>query len=232
MEKQNKILVDKVITKLKQGTHTNFLDPREAELVKPFLNKSRINYHLYNIYKDCERVILYVDKKPDIILIEISSDQSLKHNQVMGVLYNYGFDNSIFSDIIVDENKAYFATFKMYAHELTHVINKIGRNSVILKVVDANTIYKYSKKYEQITIKVPSLRIDAVISKLLRLSRSKVTDLINLKEVTYNYTELKNFSLILKENDTFSIRKYGKYKYVKVNKLDKKNNIYIELLKY
>ncbi len=232
MVKQDKILVDRVITKLKKGNHTNFLDPRELKLVIPFLSKARLEYQIYQPYNECERVILYIVNKPILDLIEIKSNDILEHRSIMGVLYNYGFDNSIFSDIIITNNSAYFYTFDMYIYELTHTINKIGKIKVELIKVDKNIIKKYKKNYETITIKVPSLRIDAVISKLLRLSRSKVTTLIELKEVTYNYSELKNFSLILKQEDTFSIRRHGKYKYIGINRTDKKNNIYIDLLKY
>ena len=79
---------------------------------------------------------------------------------------------------------------------------------------------------------VPSLRIDAVISKIINTSRSNSVDLIKNKCVILNYSILKNDSTILKENDIFSIRKYGKYKFSKVVKNTKKDNIIIEYFKY
>jgi RNA-binding protein YlmH len=50
--------------------------------------------------------------------------------------------------------------------------------------------------------------------------------------IILNYSLLKDGSINLKENDIFSIRKYGKYKFNKIIKNTKKDNIIIEYYKY
>ena len=52
------------------------------------------------------------------------------------------------------------------------------------------------------------------------------------KEIILNYDILKNNSYQLKENDVFSIRRFGKYKYIKIIKQTKNSNFIIECHKY
>ena len=47
-----------------------------------------------------------------------------------------------------------------------------------------------------------------------------------------NYDVMNKNSYILKENDIFSIRRYGKYKFVGIVKSTKKNNFIVRYLKY
>jgi len=56
--------------------------------------------------------------------------------------------------------------------------------------------------------------------------------MIKKKEIILNYDFLKNNSYKLKENDTFSIKKIGKFKFNKVLKTTKSNHLIIEILKY
>ena len=47
-----------------------------------------------------------------------------------------------------------------------------------------------------------------------------------------NYNYLSNNSYTLQDGDIFSIRKFGKYKYVGIIKTTKKDNYIIKYLKY
>ena len=52
------------------------------------------------------------------------------------------------------------------------------------------------------------------------------------KEVNEAYEILSNPSYLLKEEDIFSIRKYGKFKYIGKIKQTKKNNYIVKIHKY
>ena len=51
-------------------------------------------------------------------------------------------------------------------------------------------------------------------------------------EIILNHDFLKNSSYKLKDNDTFSIKRIGKFKYNGVIKNTKSNHLVIEVLKY
>lgn len=56
--------------------------------------------------------------------------------------------------------------------------------------------------------------------------------MIKNKEIMLNYDYLKNTSYKLKNDDIFSIKKIGKFKYNGIIKNTKSNNLIIEILKY
>ena len=98
--------------------------------------------------------------------------------------------------------------------------------------MDLSTLDNYERLYEENEIIISSLRIDNVVASIINSSRSKALDKIKNKEVIVNYEVINKNSYILKENDIFSIRKYGKYKFVGIMKSTKKNNFIVKYLKY
>lgn len=79
---------------------------------------------------------------------------------------------------------------------------------------------------------VSSMRVDIIVSKLANKSRSQVNDLITSKKIFLNYQELKNNSILLKENDILSIRHVGKFKIGTKLGNTKKDNIILEINQY
>lgn len=90
----------------------------------------------------------------------------------------------------------------------------------------------YERKYEEKEMIISSLRVDNIISGIIITSRKIALDKIKNKEVVVNYDVMNKNSYILKENDIFSIRRYGKYKFVGIVKSTKKNNYIVKYLKY
>ena len=101
-----------------------------------------------------------------------------------------------------------------------------------LKELDINYLNDYERSYEKLEFIVSSNRIDTVISSIIHTGRSNINDYIKKKEILLNYDYLKDNSYKLKEGDTFSIRKIGKFKYNGIIKNTKSNHIIIEILKY
>ena len=90
----------------------------------------------------------------------------------------------------------------------------------------------YERKYEENEMIVSSIRIDSIVSSIINSSRSKAIDKIKNKEVIVNYEIIIKNSYLLKENDIFSIKRYGKYKFVGIVKSTKKDNYIVKYLKY
>lgn len=90
----------------------------------------------------------------------------------------------------------------------------------------------HTKEFEHIEIIASSNRIDTVIARLIQTSRPNILEKIKNKEIILNYDILKNNSYLLKENDIFSIRRYGKFQYIRIKKETKNKNYIIECKKY
>ena len=79
---------------------------------------------------------------------------------------------------------------------------------------------------------VTSCRIDNIISTIIGDSRKNILTLFKDKAILLNYEEVQKPTKILKENDIFSIRRYGKYQYNGIKRITKKGSYVIEIKKY
>jgi RNA-binding protein YlmH len=103
---------------------------------------------------------------------------------------------------------------------------------VVIEEVDIKISENFAQEYIKKEIIVSSLRIDNVISTLIGTSRADILDKFKNKEIIYNYNEITKPTYQLNIGDTFSIRKYGKYKYNGILKNTKKGGFIIEILMY
>ena len=222
--------IKRFLDKLNRGEATGFLDPLEYKIITSKLKKTQ--YQIYNVYPDADRKILYVNSVPSVKLFKVNVSGKLRHQDIMGALYSLNLDKNVFGDIIIDEDNYFFYVLDNMSFYVKNNLFMIGNSSITLEEVSLNVFNNYNRKYEVLNIVVPSLRIDAVISKIIGTSRKNILEIIKNKEVILNYSILKNESILLKTGDIFSIRKYGKYKFSTVLKSTKKDNIIIEYFKY
>ena len=108
----------------------------------------------------------------------------------------------------------------------------IGKHHIKLKEVALSILDNYQRKYEEIELIVSSIRIDNVISTIIGTSREQIKKKFLNDEIILNYEVCHKLNYELKENDTFSIKRYGKYKYSGILKETKKGNYLIKCLKY
>lgn len=231
LKKQDKILIENVIDKLKKGKYTKFLDERELNIVLPILNKEKISYNIYKTFNDCNYYILYSNLLPKVSILRINCKKTLRHQDIMGSVYNLGIDKAVIGDIIVDEYNDIIVLDYISDYIINNLL-KIGKYEIEIIKVNIDKRKDYIPQYLTYNKTVASNRIDVVISKVINTSRSIVEEKIKNKEIFLNYEILKEKDYKLKEGDIFSIRKYGKYKFLKIVKTTKKNNLLIEYLKY
>jgi tetratricopeptide (TPR) repeat protein len=77
------------------------------------------------------------------------------------------------------------------------------------------------------TVIVSSLRLDGIISAVYNVSRSKSSALVDGEKVFINGKLAKNNSVPLKENDTISVRGYGRFKFKEISGDTRKGRIRI-----
>ncbi len=223
-------LIEKNINKLYQEGYTFFLNPKELNDVINHLKKN--SYNVFKPYSESEKCIIYKDKIPEIVLFEIDSPIPLKHSDILGSLFSLQIDEHLFGDIIIWNNKYYFYTFKYMNTFFEMELKKIKNANITLIEKDNNILCEYEPCFLEITIINSSLRIDSVIAKIIHTNRDTVKDLIKDKKIMYNYELLTNGTKNISINDTFSIRKFGKYKFIEIEGNTKKNNLVLKIHKY
>lgn len=222
--------IQKNITKLNNSSSTYFLDPKELSLIKSKLKKDE--YKIYYPYKDSEKVILYSREIPEVYLYEIKSKRELRHQDILGTMYSLNIDTSLFGDILLIDNRYFIYILPIVENYFITNFLMVRNASVELERLNIDYLKDYERSYERLELMVSSNRIDTVISIICHVARNNINNMIKKKEVLLNYDYLKDASYKLKDDDIFSIKRIGKFKYNGVLRNTRKNHLVIEILKY
>ena len=223
-------IIEKNINKLNNIGYTFFLNPKDLFDITNHLKKN--SYSIFKPYPDSEKNIIYKDNVPEIILYEIEIGIPIKHSDILGTLYSLQIDESLFGDIIINNNHYYFYTFKNMKTFFEMEFIKIKNSHIKLIERDLDYLNDFKPNFMEIKIITSSLRIDSVLAKIIHTNRDSVKELIKDKKVIYNYEILKDSAKQIKEGETFSVRKVGKFKFNKIIASTKKENLIISILKY
>lgn len=178
------------------------------------------NYILYGGYDNAERKIIafgdYIDESElPIVCIEIKPSQQkfadkLTHRDFLGSLINLGINRSTLGDIIIKDNVGYLFCLESISEYIISSLTRIKHTTVNCSVIDKAPEF-INKLPDEEEIIVSSLRVDAVICAVYKLSRNQATQLVNQEKVFINSKTAYKESLQLKDNDRVSVRGYGKF---------------------
>ena len=226
-----KFSLNNQIEKVLRGENTSFLNPIDTNYVVNRLRKNNCRYNIFYLYNGCEKLIVYKDKL-DISLLEIECSSLLTHKEILGSLFSQTIGEDVFGDIVIDNNKYYIVVLNKIKKYLLLNMDRIGKKKIKLIERDLDTVKDFKNKFKSINIQVTSLRIDSVISKLIPTSRAISSTYISDQKVIVNYQILKNKNYVLKENDIFSIRGIGKFKFISSGETTKSGKIILTIDKY
>lgn len=222
--------IQKNLNKLLRGQPTYFLDPKEQAELKGKLHKDE--YHIYSPYPDSEKVIFYKKELPEVLLYEIKTTTPLRHQDILGTMFSLQISNEMFGDIVITNNHYYIYILKLFQNYFEMNFVSVRNSSIELREVPLNTLEDYTREYEELELNVSSERIDTIISRILNTSRSQIEENFKNKEIMYNHDLLKNLSVKLKVNDTFSIKRVGKFKYMGIIKTTKSDHFIVSVYQY
>lgn len=224
---ENNYFVKNMVERISRGDFTYFLTETEKRQVIALLSKQKKEAHLYKPYREAEKSILWVQRRPPVSVYEIESKHPLNHAMILGTLYAHSIKKEFYGDILIGE-KNYIILLKNCEEYILHHIDEIGKGKVHFRKAKFSEIESYEREVIEICIKVTSNRMDAILSKLLKKSRTQVEDFFSFKQVFQNDEVLTKSHTILKEKDTFSIKGYGKYKCLKILFHNEKYEFYLQ----
>ena len=244
-DKEDKLLLSKAddVLKLSELRHRpeflGFLNERERYLVESHLSYASDSIGFYGGYEGAKRTFLcagsydadYLDYPITPVYFKFRQSDKLTHRDFLGSLMGLGIERDCVGDIIVCKDCAVCFLKSDIADYATSQITKIGRVGV--KIVSQEECdIDYSDNIETLSLIVSSLRLDVIVAALKGLSREKTAAFILSGNVFLNYTENKNVSCILKENDILSVRGLGKYIIKNPSGTTKKGRIKINIDHY
>lgn len=227
---KNDYSINHIVDSFYSKGSTKFLNPKEYLQVKNKLPKNL--QKVYKPFPEANKVIIYNKEIPDIIICKITFKSPVRHPMVLKELFVLGLKEETFGDIIVRDNTAYiFLLEELFEYiKYNFSLNKISISSI--EKLDRDYLADYEVEYDNLELLVSSLRIDNVISSITNDSRKNIVERFKNKEVILNYNIVTKYSINLEENDVFSIRRFGKYKYNNIIKTTKKGSLIISVTKY
>ena len=248
---ENKLLIAKIEDKIRicktknKITNSEFLNEYQIEYIKKELIKLKEkNCFFFGGYEDAIRKILvcFPEKigKEEVlknineiicsIKIELPNEikGKLKHKDYLGMIMSFGLTRERIGDIITYDNRAYIVVLKENAEYIKNELKEERRlKKAKIQIVELDKVEPKPLEFETINISVNSIRLDNVISEILKTSRKIAQEQIEEEKVLINYEiETKNTKTI-KENDVLVIRGKGKYiieKFLGQNKKRKRSN--------
>ncbi len=231
----NKLLIAKTEDKInicktkKKITVTEFLNEYQIAILEKELKKNKEkNYIFYGGYDNATRKVLlfYPDKivKEDVLkninsilnVIKITLPNeikgNLKHKDYLGTIMSFGLIREKIGDIICFEDKAYIIVFKENAQYLKNEFKQERRfKKAKIEIIDLEKIEEKEPEFEDIKISLNSLRLDNVISEIIKTSRKIAQEYLEEEKVFINYELETKSTKQIKENDLLVIRGKGKY---------------------
>ena len=221
--------VEKIVEKVLYSNSTNFVEIKYLNRVKKELKN--IKYNIYEPFIGATKIILY-NKMPNIKIYEIISSNDLRHQDILGTLYSLNISDEMFGDVVIWNNRYFIIILSSIDNYIKSNLTSIRNSKVELIEKDPYYLKDYKQEYEECIIIVPSIRVDVIVSKIINSSRSNALEKIKNGDIYLNYELLTKPTYMLKENDIFSIRKYGKYKFNGIINETKKGNIIVNISKY
>jgi RNA-binding protein YlmH len=155
----------------------------------------------------------------------------LSHRDFLGALMNLGIERSTLGDIILKDNEGYLFCTTAIAGYIRENLDKIKHTSVLCEETTDIPEVK-EEDLTEIKIQIPSERIDAVVAKVYKLTRSDSSVLFGQKKVFVNGRLCENSSRMLKSQDCVSVRGYGKFIFTEKQGISKKGKLNVSVLVY
>ncbi len=234
-KQEDKLCLSQVLDKIEISSkrekieNTDFLDMYQVSLVENFLRKIQFkNFILYGGYEDAERKMLIIfpekfdnkmleknyDKIFKVVRITLPEEEKGKytHRNYLGGIVKLGLKREKVGDILVGQESADIITISEFADVLQTQLQSLTRfENAKLEIEKIQNVRKLEIKVEEVSIIVPSLRLDNIVSDLARTSRSKASEIITQERVFVNgQNETKN-SKQIKCGDIITIRGKGRF---------------------
>ena len=202
-------------------THTGFLTPAERYAIEQWAKHAPDCRCVFDGGgDDCERTVCfflpeyleaeYFDASEYLCAIRLTAHFGTPgHRDYMGALLAMGIGREWLGDIRVTENVAYiFCQSSVLRHLLS--IEKVGRCGVTAEELPLASVPAPERKMQQKSFSVQSMRLDAIVGGMFKLSRTEAARQICAGNVSINYQVSLRTDFGVKEGDILSLKGAGK----------------------
>ncbi len=224
-------------------TSTDFLDLRKQGIAVSYLKKqSNIRWMLFGGYDGAERKVVvflpyyvddfesFVEADPDgmpFVIFRADKDNFsvLSHRDYLGALTGLGIKREKLGDIIVDEKGCFFFAKDSVARYINQNFTSAGKGTLKITQVKEKPDFKKNISVREMCCFVATPRLDAVVSSVYFISRSKASEYIEHGIVFVNDEQILKPDFRLKVGDKLVLKGKGRAKIKDDSSKSKKGRI-------
>ena len=247
---EERLLLARVLDKLELArdrgvpSHTGFLSPHERAVVEGLIRAEGWPRHLFfGGFADAERTVCaflpdWLEEEDWLAGQEYDpiralrctwTGGSLTHRDFLGSILGLGLDREKVGDLLVGDGVCDVLVLEDVADFLLLHLEQAGRVHLKVSAISLEVVSPPPVQVRIIRDTVSSLRLDAVASSGMSMSRGKAADLISSGKVQLNHQECLKPDRPVNEGDTLSCRGFGKCVVKEVGGPSKKGRIMIVL---
>jgi RNA-binding protein YlmH len=254
---EDKLLISKMLDKIELSKvknkieYTNFLDMYQKHLLEKILKQEHIeNYVITGGTESAERniIVFYPEKLKEVVNINYKKilpitcirinlpkemHSKYSHRDYLGGLIKLGIKREKIGDIFVFDNGADILILDEISKFVMSNISTLTRFSKSkIENLDLRNIREKEIKKEELKIIVSSMRLDSVISEILKTSRGKAEEIIKEQRVFVNFENVDKLTKQIKENDLITIRGKGRFEISKIEGMTRNSRMKLVVNKY
>lgn len=225
-----------LVSERHQPRVTDFLDPRERFIVQSIVGQSLdLKAESFGGYEEAERqrIIIcpdYFEVSRDqfqVALLSVTYDATdkIEHRDLLGSLLGLGIKREKIGDLLLADEDAQCVVAEEMADYIDLHLQQVGRTKVSTSHVNLDEIRIPEEEWVIKSSTVSSLRLDVLISEMIRLSRSKAVQLIKSGRVKVNWKVTEQPALTVEEGDMLSVKGFGRYLFKEIYGKTKKDKI-------
>ncbi|MEA4925872.1 MAG: YlmH/Sll1252 family protein [Syntrophomonadaceae bacterium] len=222
---------------------SDFLDLRQQDLARAVaVNAENIEWELVGGYEQAERKRLLVsppweaEAESKITCLKITPKefpgQSVSHRDYLGALLNLGLKREKLGDIVPQENGAFVFADTDIAAYLTQQLTRVKHSTVSAEIIADQDFVYHPPELTTLQVNLASLRLDAAVAAVYKLSRSQVDRYITSGQVRINHLEVLKSSVAVKTGDLISVRGLGRFRLEELGGLSRKGRQYVQISRW
>lgn len=134
----------------------------------------------------------------------------VRHQDVLGSILALSVDRSKVGDINILDDGIQIFVYDTISEFLVSELTKIGGYNVTFEEHDIKDAVVVEPKFKELNIIVPSMRLDAVIGNIFKLSRNEANMFVKGGKVKINHSPVSKPAMTVKVGDIISVRTKGR----------------------
>ena len=156
-----------------------------------------------------------LEEMAELAYIKISGSGFVEfsHRHILGTLMAIGIKRETIGDIVISDDKSsvYVVVIKSVVQYICAELDRVSKDKVKVSQVKKSDVPIKEQRFLDISLTIASIRLDALVSGALSISRDKAKKLICSGKVQINHAECSICDREFSEGDIITVRGEGKY---------------------